>query len=131
MKESLKKSVEYLDWHFTCDDGMADKDAQKAWLKLRGEFCKMDKKEIIRRLEKIAEHAIHTVGEPPFIIGLDDGIALKEAVRMLEKQEPESPVAHVKNGYWDHVCPACGSHDQALFYDWNYCPYCGQKLEWE
>lgn len=87
MKDSMKTSVEYLDWYFTCDDGMADKDAQKAWFELRGEFGKMDKKEIIRRLNKIAEHAIHTVGEPPFIIGLDDGTALKEAVRMLEERE--------------------------------------------
>lgn len=28
--------MEYLDWYFTCDDGMADKDAQKAWFELRG-----------------------------------------------------------------------------------------------
>ena len=50
----MKKSVEYLDWHFTCDDGMADKDAQKAWFELREEFSKMDKKEIevVRMLEE-------------------------------------------------------------------------------
>lgn len=47
----------------------------------------MDKEEIIRRLKKISKHAVHTVGELPFIIGLDDGIALDEAVRMLEEQE--------------------------------------------
>ena len=40
MKESIKKSVEYLDWYFTCDDGIADKDAQKAWFELREEFGK-------------------------------------------------------------------------------------------
>jgi len=36
MEESIKTSMEYLDWYFTCDDGMADKDAQKAWFELRG-----------------------------------------------------------------------------------------------
>lgn len=35
MDESTKKNVEYLDWYFTCDDGTADKDAQKAWSELR------------------------------------------------------------------------------------------------
>lgn len=35
MKESMKKNVEYLDWYFTCDDGTADKEAQKAWFELR------------------------------------------------------------------------------------------------
>ena len=51
----------------------------------------MDIEEIIRRLEKIAEHAIHTPGETPFCMSLDDGIALHEAVERLRtiiKQEP-------------------------------------------
>ena len=38
MDESMKKKVEYLDWYFTCDDGTADKDVQKAWFELR-KFC--------------------------------------------------------------------------------------------
>ena len=36
----------------------------------------MDIDEIIRRLEKIAGHAVHTVGEPLLVLSLDDGIAL-------------------------------------------------------
>ena len=47
----------------------------------------MDKEEIIRRLKKISEHAVHVTGEPPFIMSLDDGIALGEAVRLLKEQE--------------------------------------------
>lgn len=43
----------------------------------------MNIKEIIRRLEKIAEHAVHTPGETPFVMSLDDGIALHEAVELL------------------------------------------------
>ena len=49
----------------------------------------MDKEEIIRRLKKISEHAVHVVGEPPFIMSLDDGIALDEAVRLLKEQTDE------------------------------------------
>lgn len=43
----------------------------------------MNIEEIIRRLEKIAEHAVHTPGEKPFGLSLDDGIALHEAVDLL------------------------------------------------
>jgi hypothetical protein len=48
----------------------------------------MNKREIIERLKNIAEHAVHTVGEPPFVMSLDDGIAVHEAIELLEKLEP-------------------------------------------
>lgn len=48
----------------------------------------MNKLEIIERLKNIAGHAIHTVGEEPFIMSLDDGIAVHEAIELLKKQEP-------------------------------------------
>ena len=48
----------------------------------------MNKREIIERLKNIAGHAVHTVGEKPFILSLDDGIALHEAIDLLKKQEP-------------------------------------------
>lgn len=44
--------------------------------------------EIIERLENIAKHAVHYVGEPPFIMSLNDGIALHEAIDLLKAQEP-------------------------------------------
>ena len=47
----------------------------------------MKKDEIISRLRHIAEHAIHTVGEDPFVLSLDDGIALCEAADMLSMPE--------------------------------------------
>ena len=47
----------------------------------------MDRTEIIERLKNIAEHAVHTVGERPFIMSLDDGIAVHEAIELLEKAE--------------------------------------------
>lgn len=48
----------------------------------------MDKTEIIKRLKNIAKHAVHTIGEEPFIMSLDDGIAVHEAIELLEQQEP-------------------------------------------
>lgn len=47
----------------------------------------MNIEEIIRRLEKIAEHAVHTPGEIPLCMSLDDGVALHEAVELLKEQD--------------------------------------------
>ena len=51
----------------------------------------MDITEIIERLKNIAEHAVHTVGERPFIMSLDDGIAVHEAIELLKKAETNCP----------------------------------------
>jgi len=48
----------------------------------------MDKTEIIERLGEIAKHAVHIIGEEPFIMSLDDGIAVHEAINML-RSHPE------------------------------------------
>ena len=50
----------------------------------------MDKDEIIERLKNIADHAVHTVGEAPFVMSLDDGIAVHEAIELLTNL-PEIP----------------------------------------
>lgn len=52
----------------------------------------MDKNEIIERLEMLAEHAVHTVGEPLFVMSLDDGIAIHEAIDMLRSQSEPSEI---------------------------------------
>ena len=44
----------------------------------------MTREEIVRRLKRIADHAIHSFGEKPYIISLDDGIALNEAIEELK-----------------------------------------------
>ena len=76
----------------------------------------MDKEEIIRRLKNISEHAVHVTGEPPFIMSLDDGIALYEAVRLLKEQEAKQIVRkQCKKEYED------GSIE--YFAEW-YCPHC-------
>ena len=55
----------------------------------------MNKREIIERLKNIAEHAVHTVGEEPFVMSLDDGIAVHEAIELLEK--PETDCSEIPN----------------------------------
>lgn len=54
-----------------------------------------------------------------------------DAISILKEQEAKSPVICEKNGYWDYVCPTCGSRDEELFREWNYCPFCGQAVKWE
>lgn len=48
----------------------------------------MNKREIIERLKNIARYAVHTVDEEPFVMSIDDGIAVHEAIELLEKLEP-------------------------------------------
>lgn len=38
----------------------------------------------IRKLENISSHAVHTFGEEPFTMSLDDGIAIKKAIVSLK-----------------------------------------------
>ena len=46
----------------------------------------MDKNEIIQRLEKIAEYAVHVPQESPMVLNFDDGIALLEASEILKRK---------------------------------------------
>lgn len=73
MKESIKKSVEYLDWHFTCDDGTADKDAQKAWFELREQIANENTECHFKKQEAI-KPTINEDGEAFCICGENVGI---------------------------------------------------------
>jgi DNA-directed RNA polymerase subunit RPC12/RpoP len=46
----------------------------------------MDRDNTIARLEDIAKHAVHTAGEDTFILSLDDGLAIHEAIEALKTQ---------------------------------------------
>ena len=56
---------------------------------------------------------------------------MRKAHDMLKEQEAKNPVEREKNGYWIYVCPTCGSRDEEIFREWNYCPFCGRKVKWE
>lgn len=57
----------------------------------------MDKCEIIERLKNIAGYAVHTVGEEPFVMSLDDGIAVHEAIELLNK--PDTNCSEISNNW--------------------------------
>ena len=46
----------------------------------------MTREEVIMRLKNIAGHAVHIPGEPAFVMSLDDGIAVHEAISYIEAQ---------------------------------------------
>jgi len=57
----------------------------------------MNKREIIERLKNIAGYAVHTVGEEPFVMSLDDGIAVHEAIELLNK--PDTNCSEIPNNW--------------------------------
>lgn len=80
----------------------------------------MDMHEVIERLEKIAKHAVHTVGEEPFILSLDDGIALHKAIELLKKQEPLTE---------EMLCTTCAHNGKSI--DEEPCRRCFGLSHWE
>ena len=59
------------------------------------------------------------------------------AINALEKQIPKMPT-YDGDGYapdgtfiWDEwICPCCGRRYEVDYDDYDYCPDCGQKLDW-
>ncbi len=62
--------------------------------------------------------------------------AFSLAIHALEKQTPKKPT-YDGDGYapdgtfvWDEwLCPCCGERYE-VDYDYDYCPNCGQRLDW-
>ena len=81
--------------------------------------------EIIERLENLAKHAVHCVGEPRFVMSLDDGIALHEAIDLLKAQESVEPIEREGFYYCGKCRYAFTVHRQ------KYCSECGQAVKWD
>lgn len=93
----------------------------------------MDKSEIIERLEEIAKHAVHTVGEEPFIMTLDDGIAVHEAIELLQQSQPERETGTwiIDDEYPQH-CWCSGCNNFFSLFDpksIHFCPNCGREMK--
>ena len=59
------------------------------------------------------------------------------AIQALEKQIPKKPT-YEGDGYapdgtfvWDErICPCCETRYEVDYDDYDYCPHCGQKIDW-
>ncbi len=89
----------------------------------------MEIDEIVRRLEKIAPYGTHYPGEPLFVLSLDDGIALKEAIELLKKQKPVKPKEYMSRvNRTEYLCGAC---DSGILYGDEFCRHCGRQVKWD
>ena len=79
--------------------------------------------------------------EIKMIIFKDDIRAFKTAIKVLEKNTPKNPILLtylplIENG-WKYGCPSCklavGGNSYCFDYtdEDEYCPSCGQKLNWD
>ena len=62
--------------------------------------------------------------------------AIEMAMEALEKQIPKKPYLE-GDGYADGylvydtwICPHCEKHYEVDYDDYDYCPNCGQKIDW-
>ena len=63
--------------------------------------------------------------------------SIEIAIQSLEKQIPKKPT-YEGDGYapdgtfvWDEwLCPCCGKRYEVDYDDYDYCPNCGQKIDW-
>jgi hypothetical protein len=63
--------------------------------------------------------------------------AFDEAVNALEKQIPKNPIFS-GDGYWNGElvydtwnCPNCDKDYEVDYDKYDYCPNCGQRINWE
>lgn len=60
--------------------------------------------------------------------------AYDTTIKALEKQIPTKPMLRRKkrfDGYNDGWCTCCNWYVKDIFDRYNYCPNCGQALDWE
>ena len=63
--------------------------------------------------------------------------SIEIAIQALEKRIPKKPT-YEGDGYapdgtfvWDEwLCPCCGKRYEVDYDDYDYCPNCGQKIDW-
>lgn len=62
--------------------------------------------------------------------------AYEMAIQALEKQTPKRP-DYEGDGYADGqliydtwICPCCGKHYEVDYDNYDYCPNCGQNIDW-
>lgn len=67
---------------------------------------------------------------------ISEGFTLKSLLEAGEKQKAKRP-DYESDGYADGhlvydtwICPCCGKHYEVDYDEYDFCPDCGQKLDW-
>ena len=108
---------------------MQSRNIDLSYLKVRDNMTEIEaKKEFKERLELIEKCYRGEVE--------DYKQALELGVKALEKQIPKKPV-YEGDGYADGhlvydtwICPLCEKRYEVDYDDYDYCPDCGQKIDW-
>ena len=91
--------------------------------------------EKLGKYEDLEEQVVERLKEASYERFGNDGMGI--AIQALEKQIPKKPT-YEGDGYapdgtfvWDEwLCPCCGKRYEVDYDDYDFCPNCGQKLDW-
>lgn len=81
--------------------------------------------------------AIKIIKNTNFLTNASDVMeAIELAIQALEKQIPQSPdyegdgYSNGKLVYDTWICPCCEQHYEVDYDNYEYCPHCGQHIDW-
>nr|DAG56950.1 MAG TPA: DNA-directed RNA polymerase II subunit [Caudoviricetes sp.] len=87
--------------------------------------------------EREAINELHKIRPRGGIIPQKRAEALDVTIQALEKQIPKKPTyegdGYAPDGtlvYDTWICPCCDKRYEVDYDDYDYCPDCGQKLDW-
>ena len=96
----------------------------------------MTESEAIKNLKDILDECTESEEDVCYVTDVN-APDLEMAIKALEKQIPKK-LTYEGDGYapdgtfiWgEWICPCCGRRYEVDYDDYDYCPDCGQKLDW-
>ena len=91
--------------------------------------------EKLGKYEDLEEQVVERLKEASYERFGNDGMGI--AIQALEKQIPKKPTyegdGYAPDGTFvfdEWLCPCCGKRYEVDYDDYDYCPNCGQKIDW-
>ena len=93
--------------------------------------------EKLGKYEDMEEQFVERLKEASYERFGNDGIGGELVIQALEKQIPKKPTyegdGYAPDGTFvldEWICPCCGKRYEVDYDDYDYCPNCGQKIDW-
>ena len=93
--------------------------------------------EKLGKYEDLEEQVVERLKEASYERFGNDGIGGELVIQALEKQIPKKPTyegdGYAPDGTFvldEWICPCCGKRYEVDYDDYDYCPNCGQKIDW-